>query len=576
MTWLDAYLAPVPSPGARGRARSVRITKEFERIRAIPRRQWEGRPEVAELQDALTERLRIGPCPPPGVPARLLPAQAIALLDLATMGGAFVPLVTGGGKTLLSLLCSAVAGAKRPVLFVPKRLVAKTKADLLTLAQYWKIPSVGIYNYELLPHRKTLLADLDPDLLILDECHALKNRRAARTKIVRALRKSAPNVPVVAMSGSMMARDIRDFAHIMKWCLREHTVLPSDWQELEEWAYATAEKIPEDTRVDGAAFHAFADPSRPVDPDPLRSARQNLATRIATAPGVVSSTTDLPSAGLQIAVRRLELDGPQKALIGQLIKDRRVPNGAPCESPLDLWRHQRALAVGLWQYWDPAPPVEWLLARRAWAGLCYEVLSRSRTLYSPMDVAKACKSGQLPDGSETYRQWCEIRNTFVPQTKVEWISNSSLEYAAEWLLKEHGLCWVSHVAFGDRLSEMTGIPYFREGAKAKCGTYLQGHKGAAIASVYTCHEGLNLQQEHHKNLVISPTTNAQAEQWISRTHRKGQPEDDVYVDVVLRCEGDERIWLQALADARNVEDTLAQPKRLAIATIIDEGQEHGN
>ena len=57
-----------------------------------------------------------------------------------------------------------------------------------------------IINYDILPYWLEYLQELEPDLIVIDECQAIKNRSAIRTKAVQKLCKGIPHV--IAISGT--------------------------------------------------------------------------------------------------------------------------------------------------------------------------------------------------------------------------------------------------------------------------------------------------------------------------------------------------------------------------------------
>lgn len=160
---------------------SVHHTPELARVVALPRRRGDGTPYVEPLTALLAT--------PEGLAAgvRLRPSQALALHDIGVYGGAFCPLGVGEGKTLITLLAPYVLDAKRPLLLLPANLIEKTERDWRRLAVHWRIPNnIRLFSYEMLG-RVQSAAELDvyqPDLIVADEVHKLKNRRAAVTRRV--------------------------------------------------------------------------------------------------------------------------------------------------------------------------------------------------------------------------------------------------------------------------------------------------------------------------------------------------------------------------------------------------------
>ena len=367
-----------------------------------------------------------------------------------------------------------------------------------------------------------------------------------------------------------------DFAHRMFWCLGLSSPWPNDWTEGEDWAYALAQDVDECDRLQPGALLQLGDAEGET---PLETARKRFAQRLTRTRGVVSAVNDLPPCGLIIKVTELEPSLQMKQWLRDLKTKHELPNGTPCESGLELHAKERQCGAGFWYQYVEQPPADWLDAKRLWAWFCTATLERSQKLFSPMDVANAVDAGRLIDSmlhpltrervDNILGTWRRLRGTFTPQTEAVWHDYSTVDYAAKWLAEEQGLCWVSHVEFGQKLSERTGVPYFRE--LAMCGqVYLEDHSGPAIVSVHSCNEGLNLQHKWHSNLVVTPPTGEVFEQLLSRTHRRGQKQDDVTCEVLLRVEADKSAWHRALADAKCVTHSMMQRKRLTVATFVEE------
>ena len=205
--------------------RGVSATGEFRRVQALPRRNWNDA-DLPELTGLLTEMLRT-----PGGDMTLWPIQAAALREIHDYRGAFLPIGVGRGKALISLLAPVVLESKRPVLFVPADLREQTNRKVLPeMRLHWKLrPQLKVIGYSELSLAKNarMLWELRPDLIILDECHSVKNPGAGRTRRMRRFMKEFPETVVVAMSGTVSNRSIKDYWHIVFWALKERlTPLP--------------------------------------------------------------------------------------------------------------------------------------------------------------------------------------------------------------------------------------------------------------------------------------------------------------------------------------------------------------
>lgn len=497
-------------------------------------------------------------------------------------------------NTHISYLAAEVVGAKRPLLIVPAKMLnsGKVHREHAKARDHWKLRPLmsardsktrrhhnvdfhplRVISYEALSRvdYEDALTDWAPDLLVLDEAHKCKDPGAAVTRRVgRFVRNFSPQL--LLMSGSFMNRALKDYAHLLRWCLRDATPLPKDWHELRAWGWALDEKVPDGVRVEPGALLQLSPPLDDDGDTDIDRARKRYGRRLLSTPGVISSGDDLPAVGLTARRDVLEPDAAMRDAVHHLRTKWQTPCGLPFELAVDLWRHEREVSCGLYYRWDEQPPPEWLLARRAWSSFVREVLSRSRTYDSPLHVANAIDAGKIPDGG-ILATWRRVQGLFDPAKHQEavWISDLTVNHCAKWLEKEQGICWVYHRAFGERLSAVSGVPYFSNGGKDPSGKSIDEHRGPAIASISSVNEGFNLQELHFKNYVATcPTTNLANEQMISRTHRDGQTADEVELTYLQILEGDRAALRQARADARAVESSMLQPQRLNAATWIDE------
>lgn len=545
----------------------VKHTSELDRILLIPRRTPLTPEEEEERIDLLTNHLRT-----PNGTMRLRPVQAQALFEAHDYQGLFGPIRVSGGKTLISLLIPIVLEAERPMLIVPAALIEKTRTEALKLAQHWKLPTfLHIFSYQSLGRVSgaDTLDRINPDLIVCDEAHKLKNKRAAVTKRVARFMHNHPTTRMVILTGTISKRSLHDFAHLLAWSLKLRTPLPRHYNELEAWALAIDERP-----------NAIVPPLNPgailklaTEEDtggPTQRARTAVRRRINDTCGVVTASGAGCDVSLRVQGHVVETTQQTKVAFERLRGKWETPDGWPLSDGFAIWRHARELALGFFYAWQPRPPDDWLEARKAWSSFCRKVLKNNqRRLDSEMQVALACKEHPEWYGDQEYLTWIAIRNSFKPKTVAVPFDDTVLNYVTTWASKNGGLVWCEHVDFAQRLSERTGLPYFAgEGLDAR-GNSIESFEGScAILSIEANREGRNLQR-FSRNLVVSPPQ--QGDRWqqlLARTHRDGQEADEVICDIVLSCAEHVDAMRIMRNDAQYQEDITGDHQKLLLADII--------
>jgi hypothetical protein len=551
--------------GAYGRLPlEIQPNAEFQRIDGLPRRSLlSGEEWAARLTHALRQ---------PWGKMELRPIQALALAELYTQDGLFAPIRTGAGKTLITFLAPRLAEAKRPVLIVPASLREKTHKEFSDLGQHWKAP-VGYrtLGYELLGRPQagsidgsgTLLDKYLPDLLVLDECQYVKNRSAAVTKRIRRYLKEHPECKVVALSGTVLDRSIQDFAHIASWCLRGRAPVPQTYDDLLAWSKALDDLKEEDERIRPGALKAWTGGS-----ERLEDVRRAYGQRLTSSPGVVATQDGPLEIPLSIQVYEPPVwDSRIDDAMEQMRATWSTPDGWEFADAKELARHLSELAAGFYYIWDPRPPQEWRDARSTWAKVCRMILKDNRRgLDSQKQVQDAIDAGQYPHATAFLQRWREIEPTFTPNTVPVWVSDEAINAARAWGERNEGLIWVKYRAFGHRLAQLTGWPYYAQEAKTEDGRHVSAHAaGPAICSVASCSTGQNLQR-WNRNLVMDlPRRGKTWEQMLARTHRDGQL-SAVRCEVYHSCVQHALAFETALRDSRNQQDTLGQAQKLMYAS----------
>ena len=536
-------------------------TAEFRRIEALPRREWQSY-DMQHLLGVCHREFKL-----PSGKMSLWPQQAAALYDAWQNQGAFCQIGVGGGKSLTSFLMPHVLGAKRPMLLVPASLRDKAiNEDLPILSEHWALHSgLMIYGYEALSLEKNsdMLQQLKPDALILDECHRVKDKKSARTRRIIRYLKDAPATKVVALSGTVSKKSIMDYHHIIVWCLKHNAPLPIPHAEAALWAALLDEGVRDDMRPSLGAFVDFC--ARGESP------RAGYQRRLSQTPGVIVTQNQNVDASLNIRTFSISVSKEAEEHISTLRDWWELPNGDICKTGVERWAHMRQLALGFFYKWDPAPPMEWLDARREYNSTVRKFLTYSRTYDTELQArlfwARQHMEGKL-DPSHPIYAWERIKDTFVPNSVPVWIDDFAVDWCAKWLKKrgEPRILWTEHVCFAERVSQKSGCPYFGAGDDAGV---RQTKEHSIILSIAAHSEGKNLQDRYAYNLISSiPPSGKTMEQLLGRTHRAGQKRDEVTCDVMLNTIELEESFVQAKNEARYLEDSLGQQQKLNFATFV--------
>lgn len=539
-------------------ASGVSYGAEFRRIEALPRR-----PAPVIDIGLLTQYLRL-----PGGTQELRPNQAACLSDAYDFGGLFGLQGTGAGKTLISLLAPTVLGAERPVLLVPASLKYKTeKIDIPFYAQHWRMhPHLKVVSNQTLQtlNSRDLLYRYMPDLLILDEAHEYRNRKAARTQRLLRYFRDYPHTKLIALSGTLTKRSIRDYWHLIKHALPTHCPLPLHWQELLEWSEALDEDVPDNKRRPAGALARFCAQGE--------NTRQGFRRRLVETPGVVATQETSCDASLYIFEREIERVPPEVVQAFERLRTTATtPSGDELTDQMNVWRRGKELAYGFFYRWvwpNNEPDLEWLDARRAWRKFVRETLQFNRQgLDSELAVARAVQAGQYD--ASLYEEWMRVKDRWKPHPPREavWVSDYLVQDAQRWLSEHTGIVWVEHDAVGNKIAQTTGLPYFGAAADEALLTFAATRQ-SFVASVHAHGKGKNLQNYAKALMVCCPSGGDVWEQLLARHHRPGQASDEVTCYVYQHTRELWSAFTQALKDGCYIEDSTGQRQKLNVASIL--------
>lgn len=495
----------------------------------------------------------------------LLPAQAMALVELAQHQdrGLFGSLAVGSGKTLITLLAAEAVDAQRPLLILPAKMRRQLLDDRRKLGRHWQIrDTLQIVSYTALSReaQADFLDNAKPDLLILDECHRVKNPRAAVTRRVARYLHQHPQTKVIALSGTVMIRSIMDFAHVLVWCLRNQSPLPTSRMVLERWAKALD---PSDNNIAVGALSELAGTSD------LHGVRQAIRQRLVDTPGVVATSDVLDTIPLEVNPLHEPMPNTLRLALEELEENGETEQGIYLISD-ELTSRLSTMACGMSYRWDPPPPVAWRKARNAWTHYVDRCLRHNVRLDTPLQVAHAVEATDWgdPQGVRLLASWRAVRDTYHPRTSAVWLSDFVLQLGTRWLTEHSGLIFCLDVALGRELADCAEVPYF--GQKGLCrhgrfsGTLVETRaktQRPAVCSSTSLGEGFNL-QAYNRMLVVNPPASGKAwEQLLGRLHREGQ-QHAVRCEVLVTHPIHNSRLTSARESASYIEDVTGQAQKL--------------
>jgi hypothetical protein len=522
----------------------------------------------------------------------LRPVQLEILAELRRAGGCLGNVGVGRGKELACLLAATAIEAERPMLLCPSGLVDVALEEAGRFGGAFRIrPDLLIVPYELLssPKRAGLLEELRPDLIVANEAHYLRHKTSARTRRVLRYLAEHDECRFVAVSGTLTAGSLLDYAHLAEAALWERSPIPRGGAELSAWAAvvdADGDPLPRDYSMTQALAEAWA--NDPIDADvdvrhnpsdAIRDmVRDALRRRLEATPGVVLTKASSCDCSLVIRrVRQPEVPAAVREVMAEVEQSGVTPDGERwLETPDQIATCLRQLALGFSYSWDWAGVDEdvrreWLDARKAWSAALRWVLEQGDPdLDSPARVVAAIETGTHTSTRrrswiiERYLRWKEIEPDASPTKTTTWHDRWLVEDAARWLdgLGEPGILWYRHQAFGDALREL-GVDVRGEGESPPA------EPGPVALSVAVHGQGYNLQAWRLGRVVGLPSSAAVWEQLLGRFHRAGQRADVVICDAYAHHPGERRALARAIKRAQAIEAQTGQSQKLLLARVVD-------
>jgi len=584
---------------------------------------------------------------------RLFNTQVGGVLAWDIYGGGFFPIGVGWGKTLITLMIANRAferrESERSILFVPSQVYSQlTQRDIP-----WARRRVGLrvpfvlmggrdassrasaaasrkrgcyvipYSQLSTKDAEAVLTGIEPDLLIFDEAHAVKNQKAARTtRILRYLRARQPRV--VALSGTITSKSIGDYHHLITYALRERSPLPLDQALASNWSYvldATADPSVAQT----GPIAPLIDWSRRCFPGEdlpkgVPGFRKAYRLRLNSSPGVVATGDN--EIGVSLTIQNLPVPLPAvqdtdeyrrlKRLMDDVEELWRTPSGDEIEWGFQKWRYLYELTSGFYYHlrW---PTEDELVLRRgltregarehlALARLHHEAhqeyskklrrwieyKGRPR-LDTPLLIgANMAQHGDRDVGAELYGAWREAKDLEfegMPERLSEpvRVCDYKVRHAIEWARAlqdrkepEGGLIWFHHDEVGRWLCdalEAAGVraTWAPSESVRKGSNELVEHKPGArrllVISMGGHGTGKNLQHEFYNQLFIDfPRKADLIEQVLGRTHRNGQPADELVAHTMNTLTFDHLNMAACIVDALYIHQTTGARQKLVICS----------
>ncbi len=498
---------------------------------------------------------------------RLFRSQAEGLDAYIKTGGLLGPIAVGWGKTLLTLMIANYAfgnGARKIMLLLPPEVLpqfeqdlkwartrvpfsvpvfilgGKTKARRRQLAMSNK-RGLYVMPYSLLSTKDTEdnLRDIHASVFLCDEAHKISRESAARTKRMRRYFQAHPDCKVVALSGTITSKSLRDYWHLSKAACRANNPLPNIREMANEWG----DKLDSVAATDGSPgplrlLSQWAEKQRPNEQFDytISGFRKAFRLRLTTSPSVVSSgEAEIPTS-LIFRNREIKADDAHENMdhlkkhVETVLDEWKTPNGDEIEFAMHSWKWLFELSAGFYNelYW---PTVETLAKRKGWSetgasiildkskdyfivGQEYAKVLRAFLLIGRVGLDTPMAVGSFMhvhgDGCvpriprDVYNAWCDMKaldfdNRIDRDSRAVRVCPYKVQDAARWALElpkgKGGIIWYYHQEMGKWLyDELIDTPGLTVGDPT-----LYTMNGDAGKPVIHCPAGANKQILDHAN-----------------------------------------------------------------------------
>lgn len=591
---------------------------DLQRVLALDRRPPFDEHWLAQANDYMGKRLgRSGPCDCVGVLERhgikpmadpciksLWKVQGWTLFEILQLQGSLGLIGVGFGKTLLDLLTPLVMpDCRLAVLLVPPELVSQLIVEYERIQQHFKVPSLVVHGkdytaisdqgvtlhvfpYSRLsrPESTVWLEHVQPDTIIADECHRLRNPQSAGTSRVLRYFGNHPETRFCGWTGSMTDASLSDYGHLACLALREKSPLPLDPVTLKDWGRAID---PGNFPAPAGALLALCDKGEPV--------QSGFHRRLIETPGVIATKESSVEGDLEIVARKApKIPQTIRDMLAKVRNDQVRPDGEELVNPLTIAKCAREVAQGFYYRWR-FPPIngvpqrkddidEWFDARKDWHREMRDFLkAREEHLDSPLLCLKAAQRAwgdvqgdpSLPQWkAASWPRWRDTKHTVVYESEAIRVDDYLAQDAAQWAKDNLGVVWYAANAFGQWVAELSGLPLHGGGPEA--GALIARERGetSIIASVKAHGTGRNgLQYLFHDQLVASPpSSSARWEQLLGRLFRPGQTAPKTFARFYDHTPEMRQALVQARRRSEYVQNTTGADMKLLIGMI--DGEEY--
>lgn len=469
----------------------------------------------------------------------LRPIQNEMLVRAAVNKGLLALVGVGEGKTLTTFLLPLVMGAKKPLLLIPASMRSQAVDDFYEYNKHFNLPThLELRSYEEISTQPGLLNRIQPDLIIADEVHKIKNPNSTRTRRIKRYfqwcrKNNVPSPMFAGLSGSITSTSLMDFWHLSSWALKYNSPLPLKWAYVSAWAAA----IDKSKTPDRKDIMSLAPIMRKFNTSDVREAfKRNLHN----AKGVVISTKGFPSTQLVLESKSEKLSKTIELALARASETWQTPDGDELDCALSLVRLKRQLVCGFYYFWDwpNEPDTEWLEARKNWHKECREYIKTApEGMDTPALLERALISTfngevqlRFPKSVfEAYLDWAKVKDRPLPPVGTRWICSSFLKNVQTWAeaQSEPPLIWYEHGAVAQGLQHLTGWTNYARGPIADAALVGVNKPHTALISIKAHSQGKNL-QAWGNSIVAHPLSDAARwEQLLGRYHRQGQTRKQV-------------------------------------------------